>query len=186
MSEEDAPQTGPVLILYRSIANQAASIVAEVHRVTNCPAPISQSLENGKAGPQRPDNKSLQGIIHLNSSHGRTRGRSSHLPQKWTWTGRLTFGFSMGGPVLSIQAPTWLASSMYSIIAESTVCGPQLTLRRYETIEAWGSEVHDAVAMDDLPGLLEGARSTGLSLFSTDPRGTNLLQVGKIRIEIRE
>lgn len=117
---------------------------------------------------------------HTTQAISSTKRFSQHRPghvKDWSWTGRLNFSFSAEGGSFSVQAPTWLARSMYTMIYEKSVGGPQFQLRRYETIYAWSDEVLDIIYSDDPAALVKHLTATGLSIYSRNRFGRTLLYV---------
>lgn len=109
-----------------------------------------------------------------------TKCFKQHYPsraQNWTWTGRFEFSFSPEGGLLSVQAPTWLARSMYTMIYEKSLGGPQLQLRRYDTIERFDYEIFLSIQKDDPAAVFRCLSTKGLSLYSQTDSGANLLTV---------
>jgi hypothetical protein len=97
---------------------------------------------------------------------------------QWSWTGRFNFNLSSAdGGWVSIQPPSWLARSTHVFIASKALGGPHLTLRRYETIYQWDSQVTVYLKKDDWPSLETHFRTTGISPFATDNTGNSILFV---------
>jgi hypothetical protein len=123
------------------------------------------------------DVKEQAQVTHYDVTNRRClQGFQSCRETQWSWTGRFNFKFSSAdGGWVSIQPPSWLARSTHVFIASKALGGPHLTLRRYETIYEWDSQVEAMLEKDDWPSLETHLRTTGISPFSSDRLGANLV-----------
>lgn len=147
-------------------------------------APPDSSLTIASADDDTPaveaieDAKEQAQVTHYDVTNRRClQGFQSYRETQWSWTGRFNFNFSSAdGGWVSIQPPSWLTRSTHVFITSKALGGPHLTLRRYEAISEWDSQVLVLLENDDWPGLETYLRTTGISPFSLDKRGDTLLQ----------
>ncbi|KXH37044.1 hypothetical protein CSIM01_00106 [Colletotrichum simmondsii] len=91
-----------------------------------------------------------------------------------------TFRFGFGDNdnfQFSIQAPSWLTGSVYSVIAQKSYQGWQLNLRTYEVVHHFDYELYDRIEDDDPSGTLRVLSENSMTPFVKDRRGKSLLHV---------
>ncbi|KAK1636281.1 hypothetical protein BDP81DRAFT_36060 [Colletotrichum phormii] len=91
-----------------------------------------------------------------------------------------TFRFGFGNNddfQFSVQAPSWLTGSVYSMMAQKSYQGWQLNLRAYEVVNYFADELYDCIGNDDPSGTLQVLSEKGMTPFAKDKNGENLLQI---------
>ncbi|KAK7433670.1 hypothetical protein Landi51_13832 [Colletotrichum acutatum] len=91
-----------------------------------------------------------------------------------------TFRFGFGDNEsfqFSIQAPSWLVGSVYSLMAQKSYQGWQLNLRAYEVVKYFSDELYNCIENDNLSGTLQVLSKYNMTPFAKDQFGRSLLQV---------
>lgn len=91
-----------------------------------------------------------------------------------------TFRFGFGDNdnfQFSIQAPSWLTGSVYSVMAQKSYQGWQLNLRAYEVVRYFDDELYECIENDDPSGTLQVLSENKMTPFVKDGFGRSLLRV---------
>lgn len=81
------------------------------------------------------------------------------------------------GYKLHAQPPSWLAGSVYSVLAQKSLCGWQLSLRSYEVVEYFSDELFAAMWSDNCPAFFKRLHNQNMSPFVRVGDGSTLLEV---------
>ncbi|KAI3533968.1 hypothetical protein CABS03_10590 [Colletotrichum abscissum] len=81
------------------------------------------------------------------------------------------------GYKLHAQPPSWLTGSVYSVLAQKSLWGWQLSLRSYEVVERLDSELYTDIRNDDCPALFKRLHDQTMSPFVRVGNGSTLLEV---------
>ncbi|KAF4784476.1 hypothetical protein HER10_EVM0008812 [Colletotrichum scovillei] len=80
------------------------------------------------------------------------------------------------GYKLHAQPPSWLAGSVYSVLAQKSLCGWQLSLRSYEVVEYFSDELFAAMWSDNCPAFFKRLHNQNMSPFVRVGDGSTLLE----------
>ncbi|KAH0426095.1 hypothetical protein CcaCcLH18_10584 [Colletotrichum camelliae] len=100
---------------------------------------------------------------------------------KPTLFGRLQFAFQAGrGFQVAVQAPSWLTSSVYSVLAHRATVGWQLHLRAEGVVKHFDWELLVLIQRDDPQGVFRYLDEHAMSPFVRNEFGKTLLEVGPL------
>ncbi|OHF01139.1 hypothetical protein CORC01_03453 [Colletotrichum orchidophilum] len=91
-----------------------------------------------------------------------------------------TFRFGFGNNdsfQLSVQAPSWLTGSVYSVLVQKSYQGWQLNLRAYEVVKRFGVRLLICLHIDDPSGTFRVLSKHNMTPFVRDSRGHSLFQL---------
>lgn len=122
----------------------------------------------------------------VSDNNTRTAGRAvakaqrilgfSHEP---TMIGRLCLSWNKSnyGLQLHAQLPSWLTGSVYSVLAQRSLCGWQLNLRSYEVVGRFDDELNEMIIRDDAHAVFKFLDDRRMTPFVRERDGQSLLQV---------
>ncbi|KAK0374566.1 hypothetical protein CLIM01_08087 [Colletotrichum limetticola] len=120
-----------------------------------------------------------QYLTHVNSftNHSTTPAMASFSHRR-TMIGRIGVSWKSDvGYKLHAQPPSWLTGSVYSVLAQKSLWGWQLSLRSYEVVEDIGGELLTDIRNDDCPALFKRLHDQTMSPFVRVGNGSTLLEV---------
>ncbi|KZL85573.1 hypothetical protein CI238_04573 [Colletotrichum incanum] len=99
-----------------------------------------------------------------------------HMPYSKSVLPTFRFGFGINGSFqFSISAPTWLAGSVYSVLAQRSLQGWQFNLRAYEVVKYFDAEINHCIKKDDALALFRYLDEHKMTPYARDWNDRTLL-----------
>lgn len=102
----------------------------------------------------------------------------TNFSHRRTMIGRLGLSWKSDvGYQLHAQPPSWLTGSVYSVLAQKSLWGWQLSLRSYEVVENFSYELCRRIMQDDCSAFFKQLDNQKMSPFVRKGDGSTLLEV---------
>ncbi|OHW96813.1 hypothetical protein CSPAE12_04399 [Colletotrichum incanum] len=103
-----------------------------------------------------------------------------HMPYSKSVLPTFRFGFGINGSFqFSVSAPTWLAGSVYSVLAQRSLQGWQFNLQAYEVVKYFDAEIDHYIKKDDALALFRYLDEHKMTPYARDWNGRTLLWVSR-------